>query len=75
MADAVCRSSPIRNKPVADARLRQDAAWLVGADFNLLAEVADVNAERLDIGLAAFPRLRQEMAVREHLALMQHQFV
>ncbi len=63
------------DKPVSHSRLCKYAAGLFRSGFNLLAEVPDVYPESLNVGLGAFPCLRQEMAVREHLTLMQQQFM
>jgi hypothetical protein len=69
------RSFFCTEKPISDARLCQYAAGLFRPGFNLLAEVPDVYAESLNVGLGAFPGLGQKMPVREHFSLVQHQFV
>jgi hypothetical protein len=68
-------SGPARYKPISDARLGQYAAGLFWPGFNLLAEMPDVHTESLDVSPASVPGSRQKMSVREHLSLVQHQFV
>ena len=63
-------------QPVADAWLRQDMPRPLGVRFQLLAQLADEDSQRLHIrAVRAAPYLLQEMAVRQHLAGVDHELL
>src|SRR5215469_10928884 len=57
---------------VADALLGQDVLRPLGVGLELVAQRADIDAQVLDIGLAA-PHLAQDELVGQHLAGMGNQ--
>jgi hypothetical protein len=62
-------------KPIADPWFRKDQRGPVSDAFNLLSQMANMNPQGLDVSVAAFPDLGQQVTMREHLAFVQHEFV
>ena len=72
MAIAPAGASVRRPQPVADAGLRQNIVRALGIGFDLLPELADIDAQILCVGQFV-PQLLQEKAVGQHFAGVLHQ--
>jgi len=61
-------------KAIADARLGDEKAWVIGIGFNFLPQFANENSQVLYVvSLSAAPDFPEQMVVRHHEADMHRQ--